>query len=105
MGGVINVSVEYLDVNGITEAAKLFRKKIKEFDQCVTSMDRATNNVIRNWVGKGRNEFETQMKLMKSQLDDISEGLYDIYNALVDSETGYIDEDEAVAKQFDSARA
>jgi uncharacterized protein YukE len=68
-------------------------------------MNKATNNVLRNWVGKGRNQFETQMSLMKKQLDDISEGLYDIYNALVDSEEGYIEEDENVAKQFDSARA
>lgn len=99
------MSVEYLDVNGITQAAKTFRENIDDFDNCVIEMDKATNNVLRNWVGRGRNQFETQMSLMKRQLDDISEGLYDIYNALVDSETAYIDEDEAVAKQFDSARA
>lgn len=78
-----------------------FRANINEFDQCVIDMNKATNDVLRNWVGKGRNQFETQMNLMKKQLDDISEGLYDIYNALVDSEEGYIEEDEAVAKQFD----
>ena len=99
------MAVQYLDVNGITEAAKTFRSNIKDFDKCVIDMNKATNDVLRNWVGKGRNQFETQMKLMKKQLDDISEGLYDIYNALVDSEKGYIDEDEAVAKQFNSARA
>lgn len=99
------MAVRYLDVSGITEAAKTFRDNIHEFDQCVIKMDSATNNVLRNWVGKGRNQFETQMTLMKRQLDDISEGLYDIFNALVDSETGYIDEDEAVAKQFDEVRA
>lgn len=99
------MAVQYLDVSGITEAAKSFRANIDDFDQCVIDMNKATNDVLRNWVGKGRNQFETQMKLMKRQLDDISEGLYDIYNALVDSETGYIDEDESVAKQFNSARA
>jgi WXG100 family type VII secretion target len=99
------VAVQYLDVNGITEAAKTFRSNIDDFNQCVIDMNNATNNVLRNWVGKGRNQFETQMSLMKKQLDDISEGLYDIYNALVDSEEGYIEEDENVAKQFDSARA
>lgn len=99
------MAVQYLDVNGITEAAKTFRSNIDDFNQCVIDMNKATNNVLRNWVGKGRNQFETQMSLMKKQLDDISEGLYDIYNALVDSEEGYIEEDENVAKQFDSARA
>jgi WXG100 family type VII secretion target len=98
------VAVQYLNVSGITEAAKKFRSSIGEFDQCLIKMDKATNNVLQNWVGKGRNQFETQVSLMKKQLDDISEDLYDIYDALVDSEEGYIEEDEAVAKQFDSLR-
>lgn len=99
------MAVQYLDVSGITEAAKAFRDTIGKFDSCITQMDKATNNVLRNWVGKGRNQFETQMTLMKKQLDDISENLYDIYDALVDSEEAYIDQDEAVAKEFSKARA
>lgn len=95
------MAVTYLEVQGITDAAKTFQTNISEFDKCIVDMNNATNDVLRNWVGKGRNQFETQMNLMKKQLDDISEQLYDIYNALVDSETAYIDEDEAVAKQFD----
>lgn len=98
------MAVQYLDVKGITDAAKTFSKRIKDFDNCVIEMNKATDSVLDSWVGKGRNQFETQMKLMKSQLDDISDGLYDIYDALVDSEKAYIDEDEAVAKQFDTAR-
>lgn len=98
------MAVEYLDVSGITDAARTFQHNIGQFDQCVTDMDRATNQVLCNWVGVGRNQFETQMALMKSQLDDISEGLYDIYNSLVDAESAYIDEDEAVAKQFSISR-
>lgn len=96
------MAVEYLDVKGITDACKAFRDKIKDFDACVVEMDNATNDALRNWVGKGRNQFETQMDLMKSQLADISEVLYEIYDALADAETAYIDEDEAVAKQFDT---
>ena len=98
------MAVQYLDVKGITDAAIQFRNSIGEFDNCVIEMDKATNDVLRNWIGKGRNQFDTQIGLMKRQLDDISEGLYDIYNALVDSEEGYIDEDEAVAKQFSILR-
>ena len=98
------MAVTYLDVNGITDAAIAFRSNIKKFDQCVANVEKSTNDVLGSWVGKGRNQFETQMVLMKRQLDDISEGLYDIYDALVDAETGYVEEDEAVAKQFSAAR-
>lgn len=94
------MSVEYLNVEGITDAAKMFRDKIDDFDDAVVKMNTATNDALRNWVGKGRNQFETQMELMERQLGDITDMLYEIYEALVDSEQGYIDEDEAVAKQF-----
>lgn len=94
------MSVKYLDVSGITDACKEFRDKIEIYDECVTGMESETNKVLANWTGKGRNQFETQMNLMKSQLDDISEILYDIYNALLDAETAYIDEDQEVAKQI-----
>lgn len=96
------MAVEYLEVKGITDACKAFQDKIKVFDSCVLEMDSATNDALRSWVGKGRNQFETQMNLMKSQLEDISEVLYEIYDALVDAEAAYIDEDEAVSKQFET---
>lgn len=94
------MAVTYLNVKGITEVARNFKSNITKMDDNIRKMDTATNDVLRNWVGKGRDQFEIQMSLMKKQLDDMSEGLYDIYNALVDSEKAYIDEDEAVAKQF-----
>lgn len=94
------MAVEYLDVSGITEASQQFRSKIKKFDNCVSRMNQETNNITRDWVGKGSNQFQTQMTLMLSQLDDISEILYDIYEALLDAEVAYIDEDIEVAKQF-----
>ena len=98
------MAVEYLETKGIRDAAIAFQNRISEFDQCVIDMNNATNNVLRNWVGAGRDQFETQMKLMNKQLDDISEELYEIYDALVDSEEAYISEDQAVAKQFSAAR-
>ena len=94
------MSIQYLDVQGITDAAITFRDKIHDFDNCVIKVKKTTRTVQSNWVGKGRNQFETQIGLMTGQLDDITEVLYDIYNALVKAETGYIDADEETAKQF-----
>ena len=94
------MAVEYLNVQGITDATEQFKTTITSFDNWVKEVDNATNNVLIDWVGKGRNQFETQMDLMKSQLKDISDGLYDVYNALLDAEAAYVDQDEAVAKEF-----
>lgn len=94
------MAVKYLDVSGITEASKQFRDKITVFDECVTKMERETNNITRDWIGDGSNQFQTQMSLMTSQLEDISEVLYEIYESLLDAETAYIDQDVEVSKQF-----
>lgn len=99
------MSVTYINVQGITEACKKFRSKITDFDNCVSEMDMTTIKVLENWVGKGRNQFETQMRLMNGQLKDISEALYDISQALADAEEAYIDEDEEMAKQLSISQA
>lgn len=94
------MAVKHLDVSGITNAAISFRNEIHTFDDCVISVDKAKKDTLQGWIGKGRNQFETQMGLMMGQLNDISEVLYEIYDALIDAETGYIDVDEETAKQF-----
>lgn len=94
------MAIKHLDVSGITNAAISFRNEIHTFDNCVISVNNAKKEVLQDWVGKGRNQFETQMELMMGQLDDISEVLYEIYDALIDAEKGYIDVDEETAKQF-----
>lgn len=99
------MGVEYLDVSGITEASKQFQSKIRTYDDCVTKMSKETNNVTKDWVGEGSNQFQTQMSLMMTQLGDISEVLYDIYEALLDAEVAYIDEDVEVAKQISANSA
>jgi len=55
-----------------------------------------TDTLLGTWDGEGRNQFETQYTLMEQQLKDISDVLYEIYEALVDAQAAYIDADEAV---------
>ena len=53
-----------------------------------------------SWVGKGRNEFATQVSLINGKLGDISDELYDLYDAIVQAEKTYIDADQALAKEM-----
>ena len=98
-------SVRYLEVDGLKDAGKNFRDSIQTFQGYVRGMQSNTSSLLDTWDGKGRNQFETQYKLMEGQLKDIDEVLHDIYDALVDAQTAYIDADETVAKQISVATA
>jgi WXG100 family type VII secretion target len=82
-----------------------FKDSIKEFEGYVKQMKAHTSTLLNTWVGEGRNQFQTQYTLMERQLDDISDVLYEIYEALVDAQSAYIDADEAVAKQISASMA
>lgn len=90
--------IEYLNVTGIRLAQISVDKAVKEFINQKKEMQNTTRKLLSTWVGKGRNEFQTQTDLINSRLEDISEELSDIYELLVDAERTYIDADEAAAK-------
>lgn len=92
--------VEKLFTGDMTEAALEFRNNIDEFDDAKRLVERATTKLLSTWVGRGRNMFETQHTLLFGQLGDIQDTLYDIYEALVDSQTNYYNTDEELRKQI-----
>ncbi len=92
--------IRYLEVDGLKEACLGFRNTIQQFEKCVYSMENLTSNLLDSWTGLGRNRFETEYVVIKRQLSDITDELYDIYDALVDSQATYIDADETVAKEI-----
>lgn len=92
--------IRHLDVGGLDMVCKDVRSSIEQFDQYVQTMDETTNHLLDAWLGRGRDRFETEYMIIRRQLKDISGALYDIYDALVDAQAGYIDADEAVAKKI-----
>ena len=93
-------SVKYLETEGFLKAETATSTAIKEFNTQVNKMRTTTTNLLDTWAGKGRVEFDTQTTLIMGKLGDISEELYDLYNALVEAHQAYIDADEASAKSM-----
>ena len=94
------MSVKYISVGEIGDTRNEFKNSIKTFEGYVREVNKAADDLRVAWSGKGYTQFEHQYALMKRQLDDISDILYEVYEALLDAETAYIDVDEAVAKQI-----
>ena len=94
------MAIEYISLQEIGETRDAFQKSIKTFEGYVKSVNTAANTLNQSWDGEGSKSFTKQFSLMKTALDDISDVLYEIYEAILDAETAYIDADEAVAKQI-----
>jgi uncharacterized protein YukE len=62
-----------------------------------------TQKVKENWVGEGRNEFESQYNLLIRKIDDFGETLKEIYDALVQAEADYETSDDQMRQQFTMA--
>ncbi len=94
------MSVRHLDTSGFAAAEEAASTAITSFNETLKTMQSITNTILDLWIGEGRNEFATQVTLINSKLGDISDELYDLYDAIVQAEKTYIDADQAIAKEL-----
>lgn len=93
-------------VDGIIKTAeiKAVHTQIKElvlsYKDVNFEVEQITKQVRQNWVGKGRNEFETQYNILIKKIDDFGETLQEIYDALVDAEAQYADMDDNIRQEY-----
>jgi len=98
MSNGITSGVVKLDTSGFETACKSFKSGTKDFDEYVKRLKTISTALLQNWEGKGSNEFEYQYNLLKGKLVDISDDLYEIYDALMEAEVAYSDADDELAK-------
>ena len=53
------------------------------------------------WEGKGRNEFEKQFRLLKGQMVDVTDTIFDTADKILNAEENYILADTQKAKELD----
>lgn len=56
--------------------------------------------LCEDWVGEGRNEFQTQYRLLLSKISDIGDSLEDMYNVLAEAEKEYGDTDSSIRQEI-----
>jgi WXG100 family type VII secretion target len=93
-------------VSGTVETAKIkathtkIRQIAESFKDVNLEVSQITQTIKENWVGKGRNEFESQYNLLIKKIDDFGDTLQDIYEALVQAEAEYATADDKLRQQF-----
>lgn len=56
----------------------------------------------RNWVGEGREAFNSLFYVIEQQMKDISDEFWAMYEALIGAEGVYLEADQAVATYINS---
>lgn len=91
-------SVEYLDSQAITDAANKVDAALEKYKNVIKSVSTATTSLTSTWHGEGKKAFEKDYSTIYQQLSDISDIMYDLYDALVDAAATYVQTDEEIAK-------
>lgn len=57
-----------LDTSAFTESAEAAKNLAKTLEDAIAKADKAINNLYDGWAGKGRNEFEKNIKFLNNRL-------------------------------------
>lgn len=97
-GWGIYEGVQYLESQKLLDAANTINECIKEYNEIIKRITNTTNDLLGSWYGEGKTEFEKDYTTIYQQLSDISDIMYDLYDALVDADATYVQTDEEIAK-------
>lgn len=90
----------HIDTEKIYATHRQIREIVESYKDVNLEVSQITTKIKENWVGKGRNEFESQYNLLIKKIDDFGDTLQDIYDALVEAEAEYETSDDGLRKEF-----
>lgn len=97
-----NTTFQKIDTINFDSTISSYSQYITQFETIVKDVDNIIKEVTGNWVGKGRDAFYKDAQIVRSNLQDISDMMYEFRDALKDAGQKYIETDEALAKSYDS---
>ncbi len=99
-GVIVGGTIESVKIKEAHQQVKAIAESFKEANR---EADEITRQLRENWVGSGRNEFESQYNLLIRKIEDFGDTLIDIYEALVDAEAAYQTGDNDMKQEFKMA--
>lgn len=92
-----------IDSERIFETHTQIKEIVESYKTVNLEVSKITQHVKENWVGEGRDEFESQYNLLIRKIDDFGDALKEIYDALVQAEADYETSDDQIRQQFKMA--
>lgn len=90
--------IKYLETQKLVDAANAINRHIATYNTIIRDISNITNTLLFSWHGEGKTEFEKDFSTIYQQLSDISDIMYDLYDAIVDADATYVQTDEDIAK-------
>lgn len=90
-----------LDTKNMGTTANQCKSIADQMRQLRSELSGARDELLQTWVGKGRDEFEKQFRLLDQQFSDIVDDTMNMYEAILAAEGEYIQIDTDMAKQTD----
>lgn len=94
------MSLQSINTENMGEVVKTIRLAVKRYSQSKVKIKNLNNNLVTEWVGLSSNAYERQSKLLIGKMDDIEDELYELCEAIMESELKFMETDENLAKEF-----
>lgn len=89
-----------INTKKIYAAHRQIKEIVESYKEINAEVSAITIKIQEDWVGKGRNEFESQYKLLIRKIEDFGDTLQEIYDALVEAEAEYATTDDSLRQEF-----
>ena len=96
-------SLKLYDANKVTAAIRVFHEHCRTFDQVSAEVLSVKNDIVKVWEGNAADMFEEKFKTVYSQVTDIGDALYEIYNMLQQAQDAFYQADDSLNQQMKQA--
>lgn len=93
-----NGSVSKIDTSHFPEALENIKAMANAMEDIVDNLNDRKADLIENWVGKGRNQFEKSYKVILRKIQDGTDITWDVYENLIEAQGRLIQADVDAAK-------
>lgn len=100
MSDIDCTNLKNIDTQEIYDAHRKILQIVNDFNLAQVKVSTITIAVKQNWVGAGRDAFETQYNLLIKKIEDFGDTVQDIYDALVNAEVDYETTDDNLRQDF-----
>lgn len=87
-----------VDTSNFPEALSSIETMAKSMGELVDNLNDYKADILENWVGKGRNQFEKTYKMVVRKLKDGRDITWDVYENLIAAQQEFIQADIDAAK-------
>lgn len=90
----------HIDSAEMSEAFTKMKELVDRYNEIKDGVENTNISLMDNWVGDGKDMYESQYALIVSKINDFGDIFTEMYNALVDATADYQDGDDKIRQDY-----